>query len=164
MKKLCVVLMLSVLVLYFSAELKAQDECFKEEGMNFYLNAGILTDDSFSFSPLLWYVGPSLDIHFGRIFMLSPEVNWVFYKFEFKDFLLNPAVVLNAKLKCFFVGAGISKYWYIGSSTSGEFTDFLLRLNLGIKTGNVKLRFFLDTAFNNFFNNPLIGFQLGIGF
>ncbi len=164
MKKLCVLLMLGVLVLFFSAELKAQDECFKQEGMNFYLNAGILTDDSFSFSPLLWYVGPSLDIHFGRLFMLSPEVNWVFHKFDFKTFLLNPAVCLNAKLKCFFVGAGISKYWVISGTWSGEITPVVLRLNVGYKTGNVRLRFFLDTAFDSLFSGMLFGFQLGIGF
>ena len=164
MKKLCVLLMVGVLVLFFSGELKAQDECFKQEGMDFYLNAGIITDDSFSFDPLLWYVGPSLDIHFGNLLMLSPEVNWVFYKFKFKTFLLNPAVCLNAKFKCFFVGAGISKYWVISGTWSGEITDVLLRLNVGIKTGNVKLRFFLDTAFDNLFSDMLFGFQLGIGF
>jgi hypothetical protein len=134
--------------------------------MNFYLNAGILTDGDFSFDPFLWYVGPSLDIHFGRLFMLSPEVNLVFHEFEFDTFLLNPAVCLNAKLKCFFVGAGISKYWVVSGTWSGEITDVLLRLNVGIKTGNIKLRAFLDTSFDNLFDKwwTLYGVQLGIGF
>ena len=34
--------------------------------MNFGLNFGVMTDDSFSFDPLMWTVGAELDLQFER--------------------------------------------------------------------------------------------------
>lgn len=163
MKKLCVLLMLGILFLSFSAELKAEDGCAKEKGVDFFVNVGAITDDSFSFDPFLWYLGTNLDIHFGKYLMLSPEVDVVTYKFKFDTFWLQPAVLLNVKLRCFFVGAGIGKYFLI-SGDDYVSTDVHLKLNAGFRGKHVRVRIFADMDFDSLFKDMLLGFQIGIGF
>ena len=50
--------------------------------------------------------------------MLSPEVTLVGSGIDFKDFFLRPAVILNFTPSSFFVGAGLTKRFYIGDNTS----------------------------------------------
>ena len=162
MKRLCILLVSVVLLLSFTAELKA-DGCVKEKGVDFFINGGAITDDSFSFDPLLWYIGTNLDFHFGKYLMLSPEVDVVTYKFKFDTFWLQPAVLLNVKLNCFFVGAGVGKYFLI-SGDDYVSTDVHLKLNAGLRSKHIRVRIFADMAFDSLFKDMLLGFQIGIGF
>jgi hypothetical protein len=132
--------------------------------MNFGINFGTMTDDSFSFSPFLWTAGAELDIQFGDYLMFSPEATLVGYKFEFKNFLLFPAAILNFTPGNFFVGGGLTKGFYIGSGTSFAITDVALKLNAGLISRNLKLTAYAITAFNNLFKDMLVGASLGFRF
>jgi hypothetical protein len=160
MKKTMVVLIAVLVALSFSAKsLEAQDI-----GMNFYINFGLLTDDSFSFNDYLWSGGAALDIHVGPLLMITPECDIIVYKFEFDPVILAPAVMANIKLKNFFFGAGITKWFLIGDSTGTIEGDFALKANLGLRTNNLRLTLYGISYFDNFFDYLLIGVTLGFGF
>ena len=131
--------------------------------MRFGLNFGAMTDDTFSFDPFLWTAGAELDFQFGSFLMLSPEVTLVGSGFEFKEFILYPAVILNFTASSFFVGGGVAKGFLIGSGASGS-TDFLLKVNAGLAAPGVKLTVYAFTAFDNLFNDMLLGASLGFRF
>jgi hypothetical protein len=132
--------------------------------MHFGINFGIITDDTFSFDPIMWTAGAELDFQFGNFLMLSPEVMLVGYKFEFKVFTLYPAVILNFTPGSFFLGGGITKGFYFGSGTSGS-TDFALKLNAGFLSSSMKLTAYLITPFNNLFKSGMaVGATLGFRF
>lgn len=132
--------------------------------MNFGLNFGIMTDDSFSFDPLMWTAGAELDFQLGNYLMLSPEVTLVGNGFKFKEFLLFPAVILNFTPGNFFVGGGLTKGFYIGSGTDFAITEVALKLNAGLITKNIKLTAYLITAFDNLFSGMLVGASFGFRF
>ena len=98
-----------------------------------------MTDKNFSFNPFFWTAGAELDLPFGTSLMFSPEVTVVGYKFEFKQFLLFPAAILNFTVSNFFVGGGLTKGFYIGSGDTTEITDVALKLNAGLLTESIKL-------------------------
>ena len=156
MKKTVVLLAVCLVFLFSSVNVKA-------EGLHLFVNAGAVSDDSLSFDPFLWFVGVNLDFHLGEFLMLSPEGNVVTYKFKFDTFLFQPAVLLNIKLGSFFIGGGIQKYFLItgNSYAAGEWG---LKLNAGFIGKNIRLRGFMDMAFDNLFKDMLIGFQVGLGF
>jgi hypothetical protein len=132
--------------------------------MSFGINFGIMTDDSFSFDPIMWTAGAELDFQFGDILMLSPEVTLVGYKFEFKQFILYPAAILNLTPGNFFIGGGVTKGFLIGSGASGS-TDFALKLNAGAFSKNIKLTAYLITPFDNLFKSGMaVGATLGFRF
>ena len=132
--------------------------------MRFGINFGIMTDDSFSFDPIMWTAGAELDFQFGNYLMLSPEVMLVGYKFEFKQFILYPAAILNFTPGNFFIGGGITKGFFIGSGSSGS-TDFALKLNAGMISNSIKLTAYLITPFNNLFKSGMaVGATLGFRF
>ena len=132
--------------------------------MRFGINFGIMTDDSFSFDPIMWTAGAELDFQFGNFLMFSPEVILVGYKFEFKEFILYPAAILNFTPGNFFVGGGITKGFLIGSGTSGS-TDFALKLNAGFQSTSIKLTAYLITGFDNLFKSGMaVGAMLGFRF
>ena len=132
-------------------------------GMRFGLNFGAQTDDGFSFDPFLWTVGVELDFQFGDFLMLGPEVMLVGNGFEFKQFILYPAVILNFTAGNFFIGAGMAKGFFIGSGMSGS-TDFLLKLNAGLIARNVKLSVYALMAFDSLFKDMALGATLGFRF
>lgn len=156
MRKLYVLAVVVILVLTLSVNLTAGKK-------DFFLNIGAITDDSLSFDPFLWYAGFNIDFHIGGYFMLSPEVDVVTYKFKFDTFLLQPALLLNIKMRSFFIGGGINKYFLV-SGDSYEASDLGLKLNAGIIRKKIKFRIFADMAFDNLFKDMLIGFQIGIAF
>jgi hypothetical protein len=131
--------------------------------MHFGINFGAMTDDTFSFSPFLWTAGVELDFQFGNFLMFSPEVMLVGEGFEFKEFILYPAVILNFTASSFFVGGGVAKGFYIGSGASGS-SDFLLKLNAGFFSKNIKLTAYALMAFNSLFKDMLLGASLGFRF
>ena len=131
--------------------------------MSFGINFGIQTDDTFSFDPILWTAGAELDIQIGSSLMFSPEVMLVGEGFEFKYFILYPAAILNFTASNFFAGGGVAKGFAIGSGTSGS-TDFLLKLNAGFLSKNIKLTAYALMAFDNLFKDMLVGASLGFKF
>jgi hypothetical protein len=131
--------------------------------MNFGLNFGIMTPDDFSFDPIWWTVGAELDIQIGNYLMLSPEVTLVGYKFEFKQFVLYPGVILNFTPGNFFIGGGIVKGFLIPSDTPAS-SDVALKLNAGLISKNTKLTVYLISGFDSIFKNMLVGASLGFRF
>jgi hypothetical protein len=131
--------------------------------VRFGLNFGVQTDDSFSFDPFYWTVGAELDFQFGSLLMFSPEVMLVGSGFEFKEFILYPAAILNITASSFFFGGGVAKGFYIGSGMSGS-TDFLLKLNAGLATRSVKLTAYALMAFDSLFKDMVVGATLGFRF
>jgi hypothetical protein len=132
-------------------------------GMRFGINFGIMTDESFSFDPILWTAGAELDFQFGSFLMFSPEVMLVGNGFEFKEFILYPAAILNFTASSFFIGGGVAKGFFIGSGASGS-TDFLLKLNAGFISSSIKLTAYALMAFNSLFKDMSLGATLGFRF
>lgn len=160
MKKIIVVIAILFIVFSFSArQLNAQDI-----GMNFYINFGLLTDDSFSFNDYLWSTGANLDIHIGPLFMITPECDIIVYKFDFDPVILAPAVMANIKLKNIFFGLGITKWFLIGDSVGTIEGDFALKMNVGLRTSNLRVLLYGISYFDNFFSYLLFGVSLGFGF
>jgi hypothetical protein len=160
MKKVSIIFAILIILLSFSSQnLKAQDI-----GMNFYINFGLLTDDSFSFNDYLWSAGANLDIHIGPLFMLTPECDILVYKFDFDPVILAPALMANIKLKNFFFGAGITKWFLIGDSTGTIEGDFALKVNLGLRTSNLRLLLYGVSYVDDLLDYLLLGVSLGFGF
>lgn len=129
--------------------------------MTIGINFGTMTDKNFSFDPFFWTAGAELDIPFGKRLMFSPEATLVGYRFEFKEFLLFPAAILNVMLSNFYVGGGLTKGFYIGSGTTTEITDFALKLNAGILSDSIKITAYLITPFDGIFDAMIIGASFG---
>ena len=117
-----------------------------------------------SFSPFLWSIGINFDFSINDLFMISPEVNVITYKFEFSTFLLEPAVIANFKLGTFFVGAGLSKFFIITGNDFGDSTDIALKLNAGFRSENLKFKVYLITPFSDLLSSNIVGATFGIGF
>ncbi len=132
-----------------------------EKQTTFGVNFGIMTDDSFSFDPLLWTAGAEIDLQLGQYLMLSPEVTLVGNGFKFKEFLLFPGAVLNFTPSNFFVGGGLVKGIYIGSGETFVSDDFALKLNAGLFSRNLKLTAYVIMDFNSLFKNTVVGATLG---
>jgi hypothetical protein len=148
-------------LILFSCLLLASSLSAAGSQMNFGLNFGIMTDDSFSFDPLIWSAGAELDFQFGDYLMLSPEVTLYGNGFKFKEFLLFPGAVLNFTPGSFFVGGGLVKGIYIGSGSTFVSDEFSLKLNAGLISKNMKLTAYLITSFDSLFDGMLVGATLG---
>lgn len=131
--------------------------------MSFGINFGIMTNDSFSFDPIIWTAGAELDLQIGNYIMFSPEVILAGEGFKFKVFTLYPAAILNFTASNFFAGGGVAKGFYIGSGLSGS-TDFQLKLNAGFLSKNIKLTAYALMAFKNLFKDMIVGASLGFKF
>lgn len=130
---------------------------------NFYIRTGLITEDDFSFSPLLWTAGANLDINLGPMLMLSPECDIIVHEFNFSPVWLTPAVTLNLRFSGLFVGAGLAKFVAIGSGYTLS-SDFLFKLNGGFKTDSFKLQVYTLSSFDSLFSDMVVGFTLGFGF
>lgn len=158
MKKVIIIAVLVLMLFSASNMLRAQTHT-----MSFFINAGIMASDDFTFDPFFWYGGVNLDFHLGEVIMISPELNLITHKFAFDAFFLQPAVILNFKLDKFFFGGGVEKLILISGKdhVSG---DFALKLNAGLRGKNLKLTLFSTMGFDNLFKNMLIGATFGFGF
>jgi len=126
------------------------------------LNFGAVTDSSLSFKPFLWTAGAAVDIPLGSIMSLCPEGYIVVNKFDFGTFIFAPAVMLNLNAGGFFAGAGISKWFLLGSEVGGSpSSDISLKLNAGLQGAGLRLTAFLFTPFKNAFKSSAVGFTLG---
>lgn len=137
---------------------------FAGSSMNFGLNFGVMTDDSFSFEPFMWTAGAEVDLWFGDLVVFSPEVTLVSNGVKFKEFLLFPAAILNFTMGSVFVGGGIVKGFYIGSGDDFAIRDLSLKLNAGLLAKNLKLTAYLMTRFDNLFDAMQVGATLGFRF
>ena len=155
MKK-CYVLFLVFLVL-FSGQISGII------GKDFYIQAGVLTDNSFDFEPLLWTFGLNVDLKLVGILVISPELNLINHGFDFDYFLLEPAVMANLKFMGFFIGAGLNKLFLIGDGYGGS-TDFALKFNLGFKISVIKFRIYCMFPFEDFFPSSIYGVMIGFRF
>ncbi len=156
-KTLSIILIVLIFSVAFSGNLKA-------DSTKFFANFGMMTDDSFSFDYYLWTIGANIDFSINDLFMISPEVNVVTYKFEFSTFLLEPAVIANFKLGTFFVGAGLSTFIVVTGSDFGDHSDLALKLNAGFMGDNFKFRVYIITPFEDLLGSNIVGVQAGIGF
>lgn len=131
--------------------------------MTIDLNVGVLTDKDLSFSPIFWSLGAELDIPLGKIMFISPELLFVSYKFEFKNFLVFPGALLNVKLGSFFAGGGVTKVFFLSGGTMTEIPDaFFLKVNAGLISENLKITAYIDTPFTSeAFKDFLFGITLG---
>ncbi|UCC39291.1 MAG: hypothetical protein JSV96_16055 [Candidatus Aminicenantes bacterium] len=158
--------MKKIIILFFSALLilsvSNQNLYAQYETMSMSFNAGVHTDDSFSFDPFFWTAGLVLDINMGDYLMLSPECFVIVNKFEFGFTNLAPAVLLNFRFESLFLGGGITKWWNVDDFS--EPSDFMLKLNAGFKGRNLKLTAYLITGFEDFLENNLVGATLGFYF
>jgi hypothetical protein len=158
MKKISIVLLLVMLIpLLSSVNLNA-------DSTKMFANFGIVTDDSLTFDSYLWYIGANIDFSINDLFMVSPELNVMSYKFEFSTFLLEPAVLANLKFGTFFAGAGLTKLFVISGNDFKDESDFALKLNAGFRGDHIRFRVFLITPFNDLFGSNLVGAQIGLGF
>ncbi|MEN8222662.1 MAG: hypothetical protein ABFR36_05340 [Acidobacteriota bacterium] len=157
MKKILPIILAFFLLFTFTADIKA-------DSTKFFGNFGIMTDDSFSFDPFFWTIGVNIDFSINDIFMISPEVNVVTYKFEFSTFLLEPAVLANFKFGTIFAGAGFSKFFIITGNDFGDSTNIALKLNAGFRGDNLKFKVYLITPFDDLLSSNIVGVTIGIGF
>jgi hypothetical protein len=133
--------------------------------MTIDVNIGTITDKDLTFPPTFWAVGGELDIPLGKLLMLSPEAILYGYKFEFHDFLLFPAVILNVTFSNFFAGGGVTKGFYLAGGTSTAITDFAMKVNAGLMSESLKITVYIitpftDQAFKDFAVGASIGFRL----
>jgi hypothetical protein len=133
--------------------------------MTIDINIGTITDKDLTFPPTFWAAGAELDIPLGKVLMLSPEAILYGYKFEFKEFLLFPAVILNATFSSFFAGGGVTKGFYLGSGTTTAITDFAMKVNAGLMSESLKITVYIitpftDQAFKDFSIGVSLGFRL----
>jgi hypothetical protein len=133
------------------------------EDFSLSLNFGVVTDDSFKFSPFIWTTGLNLDLHLNDYIMISPEVYGQFYEFKFDYFLIIPGAVLNLKLNKMFIGGGLVKPFLVGSGSS-ESGDIALKLNLGFRGNGLRLVFFAVTPFDNMFKKYYTSLGVTLGF
>jgi len=161
MKKTCVLIIIILVIFTVSAQ-KANAQY---RGSWVYLNSGVVTDDSFDFDPFLWTAGLNMDFYLTYNLTISPEIYMIVHNFEFDAFFLAPGVLANIELQQLFFGAGVTKYFIVGSAIKGSFElDWALKLNAGFKGGGIKLQAFIVTPFDNVFEYMDIGITIGFGF
>ena len=130
--------------------------------LDIYFQGGLVTDDSMSFSPLLWSAGINADFKFGNMMMLSPELNIIVNEFDFDYILLEPAITINFRLANFFVGAGLTKFFELGDDFWAN--KFSLKVHGGLKLIGIKLRVYMIIPFDELFKPAIYGGTIGFGF
>ena len=149
---------LLIVALSLAVPAKAQAEIFS-------LNFGFVTDSKFSFNPFLWTAGMTIDVPIGPVLTLCPEGYIVVNKFDFGTFIFAPAVMLNFNAAGFFAGAGLTKWFLLGSEVSGSpSSDISLKLNAGFHVPGMRLTAFLFTPFKDAFKSTAVGATLGFAF
>ncbi len=131
--------------------------------VNVYLRLGVITDDGLSFKPFLWTLGANFDFNISSAFFLSADADMVIHEFSFSPVWLTPSVMANLRLSAFYVGAGISKFFILGSGY--ELTSsFLFKANVGLKDDNYKLQVFVYSPLNELAEYFGLGINFGFGF
>jgi len=146
MKKLCV----AFLLLATASFVHASD-------LGFSLVAGLGTDQSFSFNPIILTGTGEFQFKLGGILMFCPEAT-VLTTTKFKDFILIPAVCLNVTPGPLYFGGGIAKAFVLGDTYS---SDFMLKLNAGFRAGGIRIGAYMLTSLKTPFDYAFYGFQIG---
>lgn len=162
MKKIGCLFICGLIIFLFSA----QNSQALVKPVSFYINGGVVTDDSFSFDPFFWTAGAIIDINLPAApIMISPECHIIVRNFEFDYFWLAPSILVNLKLSSLFVGAGLTKWFLVGTDVEETFeTEFMLKLNAGLKGPGFRLTAFLITDFDSLFEYNTVGATVGFGF
>jgi len=155
-KKLIIIIVVLIVIFFAHSMVSAIGP------LDIYLQGGAITNDSFTFSPFLWTAGLNIDLKFGKMMMLSPELNVVINELKFDNILLEPAITLNIRLANFFAGAGLTKFFKLG----GDFwaNKFSLKVHGGIKLIGMKLRVYMIIPFDDLFKPVIYGGSVGFGF
>jgi hypothetical protein len=157
---------LSILLLAFLFCATSQNSQALIKPFSLYLGGGVQTDTNLSFSPFYWTAGANMDFSFALLpFTISPECYIVVNNFKFDAFWLAPAVMANLKLANLFVGAGLTKWYLVGTEVTETLsTKFKLKLNAGLKGPGVKLTVFAVTDFDNLFKTDYMWIGATISF
>lgn len=147
-------LLLIVLLLASISGLSALDS-----ETNLYFQAGTLTDDSFKFNTFWAIAGLNLNWQLGEMLMLTPECFFVIQDLKFNSVQLAPALIANIKIGNFFVGAGPTKWFKLGSESISS--DLMLKVNIGLTKYRMIYTLFGILDFGNDSVNSLIGIKLG---
>lgn len=131
----------------------------QDKTLEFNLNVGALKNaygrhDMFT-------LGTGLDIHVGKLIMISPELQmWI----GPDSFLLNPGAILNYEYKNVFVGGGVILTFFIFGDENLISGILWPKINAGLRFKWVKLTFYLITSFDGFSGNSQVGANIGIVF
>ena len=164
MRKIIYLLFCSLLIF----AMLSQNAHAENKPISFCISGGVETNLDSLFDATYWMAGATLDINLSALpLMISPECHIVVYGFEFEYFRIVPAVVLNYKISSLFVGAGITKWWWLGSEAEWfDPSDLLLKVNAGYKGNRIRLSAFIITPFDHLFGRYYnrVGATLGFGF
>lgn len=157
---------LSLLLLAFLFCVTSQNSQALVKPFSLYLSGGVQTDTNLSFDPFFWTAGANMDFSFALLpFTLSPECYIIVHNFDFDAFTLAPGVMANLKLANLFVGAGLTKWFLVGTEAADTPpSDFMLKLNAGLKGPGVKLTVFAVTAFDNLFKTDYMWIGATVSF
>jgi len=124
-----------------------------------YFQGGTMTPDNFKFSYFWAIAGFNLNWKIGNLFMLTPECFFVVQDLKFNRIQFAPAVIANLTFGNFFVGAGPTKWYKIGSESITS--DMMLKVNVGLTKDRMiyTLYAIIDTKNDDY--NSLIGIKLG---
>lgn len=127
------------------------------------LNAGAMTllGGNISFAGVLLTLGPQVDIHVTKGFMISPEAMFL-TDTEFSGFVALPGVTFNYLGRGFFAGAGVVLPVSISEGLGAG--TLLPKFNLGYRGNHVSLTAYLITSTEAMFSLNLIGASLGYRF
>lgn len=127
------------------------------------LNAGAMTPlgGNISFAGVLLTLGPQVDIHVTKGFMISPEAMFL-TDTEFSGFVALPGAMFNYLGNGFFVGGGVVLPVAIANGLGAGV--LLPKLNIGYRGNHVSLTAYLITSTEAMFSMNLIGASLGYRF
>lgn len=152
MKRLTILGFVFILVLSFSGlNLKAENK-----KSDVFFNVGSMG----AYGIGLWTGGFNMDFHLGDSLMLSPEVMVYGWRFHFDHLLIAPSLILNAKYKSIFLGAGVTKMFLVRIDDDDFSSIFLLKFNLGTNVGKLRLSAFATTDFR--FSALIFGATIGL--
>jgi hypothetical protein len=133
----------------------------KTQDMKFYINLGVAADDSFDY--FYWQGGALMDFYFGDNLVLSPEVMFIGYKFDFDVLSLYPGATLNLLLgkgeNKLFVGGGLLLDINIEPAGADPVLEF--KINGGMISNNMRLTVYIMTPFDDIFGTMLLGANVG---
>lgn len=154
---------LAVLVMGLAAGIGTGQAFAQEKRVEFSLNAGAMTliGGDISFAGVLLTLGPQVDIHVTKGFMISPEAMFL-TDTEFAGVAALPGVIFNYLGKGFFAGAGV----ILPVSISGGLGagNLLPKFNLGYRGRHVNLTAYLITSTEAMFSLNLVGASIGYRF
>lgn len=128
----------------------------------FNLNIGTVTH--MSFGDVYFTLGVGFDSQIGEYIMISPEIQLLSNKFRFDSFPILPGIILNLKLKNFFVGTGVIFPFRISGDGGIKSGNLAAKINAGFRINRLKLTLYLITPFENLFEENLLGASIGIVF